>query len=121
MSAAAPRIAPRTADELCDLMQQAVAERAALSVCGGGTRRALYASADRRVLDMSGLSGITQYQPEELVLSLRAGTPLDYVESVLAEQRQMLAFEPPHLAAALGTQPARKRSPRPDTASKPSR
>lgn len=101
-----PRLRPRNADEVVHSIAQAAAERASLCVVGGGTKRSLLAPASA-VLDLTALNGITHYQPEELVLSLRAGTPLDYVESVLAERRQMLAFEPPDYARVLGTQPAR--------------
>jgi len=45
---------------------------------------------------MSGYSGIVAYEPKELVLTVRAGTPLAHIESALAAERQMLAFEPPH-------------------------
>lgn len=101
-----PRLRPRNADEVVAAIAQASAERATLGVAGGGTKRALVAPGSA-VLDLSALNGITNYQPEELVLSLRAGTPLDYVESMLAERRQMLAFDPPDYARVLGTQPAR--------------
>src|SRR5207253_8114834 len=45
-------------------------------------------------------SGIVAYEPKELVLSVRAGTPLAEVEAALAAERQMLPFEPPHFAPA---------------------
>jgi glycolate oxidase FAD binding subunit len=54
------------------------------------------------VLDLSGLSGVVDYAPEELVVSLRAGTPLREVEALLAQRNQMLAFEPPDLGPLLG-------------------
>lgn len=102
----ATRIRPRNADELVAVLQQAGERASPLCVTGGGSKRALLAS-DATVLDVSGLSGVTSYQPEELVLTLRCGTPLDYVYNVLAERGQMLAFDPPDYAKVLGTQPAR--------------
>ena len=55
-----------------------------------------------QVLDLSGLSGIVDYAPEELVVTLRAGTPMREVEALLAQRNQMLAFEPPDLGPLLG-------------------
>jgi glycolate oxidase FAD binding subunit len=60
-----------------------------------------------QVLDMSGLSGIVDYAPEELVVTLRAGTPMREVEALLAQRNQMLAFEPPDLGPLLGQAPGR--------------
>lgn len=48
------------------------------------------------VLDMRAYSGIVSYEPSELVVTARAGTPLAELEAVLAAQGQCLAFEPPH-------------------------
>ena len=55
-----------------------------------------------QILDLSGLSGIVDYAPEELVVTLRAGTPMREVEALLAQRNQMLAFEPPDLGPLLG-------------------
>ncbi|MGB1529063.1 MAG: FAD-binding protein, partial [Candidatus Puniceispirillaceae bacterium] len=46
------------------------------------------------------------YQPEELVLVVKAGTPLHEIEKILSEKNQMLAFEPPHLGRFYGTESA---------------
>ena len=58
-----------------------------------------------QVLDVSGISGIVDYAPEELVVTLRAGTPMREVEALLAQRNQMLAFEPPDLGPLLGRAP----------------
>jgi glycolate oxidase FAD binding subunit len=42
------------------------------------------------------MPGIVDYEPTELVITARCGTPLAEIEAVLAERGQMLAFEPPH-------------------------
>lgn len=67
-----------------------------LSIQGGGTK-AWYGNANAfTTLDTRPYSGILEYQPEELVITARAGTPLKEIEDVLADKNQILAFEPPH-------------------------
>ena len=56
-----------------------------------------------RTLDLSRLSGIRDYQPSELVLTAGAATPLAEIEEALAQNRQMLAFEPPDWRSLLGS------------------
>lgn len=89
--------------EVVEAVQQAVADKLRLEVRAAGTKRHLgrIASYDQ-VLDVSALAGIIDYQPEELVLTLRAGTPMNIVEKALADARQMLAFEPPSMTRILG-------------------
>jgi glycolate oxidase FAD binding subunit len=59
------------------------------------------------ILDVSALSGILKYEPEELVLTARAGTPIAEIQAVLAEKRQMLAFEPADWGPLFGAEPGR--------------
>jgi glycolate oxidase FAD binding subunit len=67
-----------------------------LSIQGGGTK-AWYGNANTfTTLDTRPYSGILEYQPEELVITARAGTPLQEIEVALADKNQVLAFEPPH-------------------------
>ena len=89
--------------EAAEAIQQATAGGHRLELRGAGTKRHLgrIASYDQ-VLDAGGMSGIIDYQPEELVLTLRAGTPMNVVEEALAGARQMLAFEPPSMTRILG-------------------
>jgi len=75
-----------------------------LIIQGGGSKT-FYGNPDEgEVLATRALTGVVDYQPKELVLTARAGTPLSEVEALLTEQGQMLAFEPPHFAgkATLG-------------------
>ncbi len=68
---------------------------AALELVGRGTKRAIGRPAQSDLtLDLSGLAGVILYEPEELVLSAQAGTPLDEIEALLAASGQHLAFEP---------------------------
>ena len=90
-------------NEARDAIQQAMAAQTRLELVAAGTKRHLgRAVAYDAVLDTSAMAGIIDYQPEELVLTLRAGTPMNIVESALADARQMLAFEPPSMTRILG-------------------
>ncbi|VFR31741.1 Glycolate dehydrogenase, FAD-binding subunit GlcE [plant metagenome] len=90
--------------ELCDQVMTASAAHRPLHVGGGGTK-AFYGNGratqgePRHVLDMTAYRGVVTYEPSELVVTVRAGTPLAELEATLAEQGQMLAFEPPHFGA----------------------
>lgn len=92
-------------NELCQQVMTARAAEWPLYIRGGGTKdfygeRRPGALRGSAVLDMSGLCGIVNYQPSELVITARAGTPLAEIEAVLYEQEQMLAFEPPRFGPA---------------------
>ncbi|PQO91093.1 glycolate oxidase subunit GlcE [Massilia phosphatilytica] len=75
--------------------------RAGRPVCirGGGTKDWYGQRLDGDILDTRAYSGIVDYEPTELVITARCGTPLAEIEAVLAERGQMLAFEPPHFGA----------------------
>ncbi|WP_281790042.1 glycolate oxidase subunit GlcE [Limnohabitans sp. INBF002] len=70
-----------------------------LRLRGGGTKDFLGQSLQGEVLDTRGYSGILSYEPSELVITVRCGTPLAEVEAALAEKGQSFAFEPPHFTA----------------------
>ena len=94
---------PDTAAQVADLIAWAAAEGRPLAVRGRGSKAGLGRPVNATaVLDLSGLNGITLYEPEELVLAAGAGTPLAAVEAALADQGQALAFEPPDLGPLLG-------------------
>ena len=96
-------IAASDLNQVQDAVQDAVATRSRLELRAAGTKRHLGREATYdAVLDVSAFNGIVDYQPEELVLTLRAGTPMDVVEQALAEARQMLAFEPPRMTRIIG-------------------
>ena len=96
-------IKPRDAKELRQAVEWALNEGATLDVRGQGSKLALGKPMHcDQVLDLSGISGIVDYAPEELVVTLRAGTPMREVEALLAQRNQMLAFEPPDLGPLLG-------------------
>jgi glycolate oxidase FAD binding subunit len=96
-------IKPRDAKELRQAVEWALNDSQTLDVRGQGSKLALGKPMTcDQVLDLSGLSGVVDYAPEELVVTLRAGTPMREVEALLAQRNQMLAFEPPDLGPLLG-------------------
>lgn len=85
--------------QVSDAIKTAADERAPLRIEGGGTRSFYGRDVDGDVLSTSAFRGVVDYEPSELVLTARAGTPLEEVESLLAEHGQMLPFEPPRFGA----------------------
>ena len=94
------------AESLCHQVQQAAATKTPLRI-QGGNNKAFYGravSSNSQILEVSGYRGIINYEPTELVITARAGTPLTEIEATLAEHQQRLPFEPPHFGpnATLG-------------------
>ncbi|MDJ0894718.1 MAG: FAD-binding protein [Alphaproteobacteria bacterium] len=99
---------PKTADQVCEIVRWAAAEGAPVEVLGHGSKRGLgRAMQTEHTIDLSALSGVKLYEPEELVLSAQAGTPIAEIEKLLAEHGQEFAFEPADLGPLLGGQPGR--------------
>ncbi len=71
-----------------------------LRIRGGGTKDWYGQSFEGDILDTRPCCGIVDYEPTELVITARCGTPLAEIEAALAERNQMLAFEPPHFGSA---------------------
>lgn len=89
---------------LAEQVRAAAADRRVLAIRGAGTKRFLTGESDATPLDVTVHRGIVHYEPTELVITARAGTPLAEIEAALAERNQMLGFEPPHFGpgATLG-------------------
>src|SRR4051812_16863151 len=86
---------PRDGKDVEAAVQWALAEGKTLEVMGQGSKRAIGRAAQWDLsLDLSDLSGVTLYEPEELILSAKAGTPIAEIETLLAANNQELAFEP---------------------------
>jgi len=83
---------------LCEQVKQACAAHTPLIIQGGGSKRFYGRECHGELLSVGGHSGILSYEPSELVIRARAGTSLAEIERALGDQRQMLAFEPPHFA-----------------------
>jgi glycolate oxidase FAD binding subunit len=71
--------------------------RRPLRLCGAGTKDFYGESREGAPLDLTGYRGVVDYEPSELVLTARCGTPLSEIEARLTAERQFLAFEPPPL------------------------
>jgi glycolate oxidase FAD binding subunit len=83
-------------NQLCEKIRAASAARTPLRIRAGGTKDFYGNSVQGELLDPRSLAGIVDYEPTELVITARAGTPLTELEQLLADNGQMLAFEPPH-------------------------
>ncbi len=97
------QVRPVDERELARVIADARAAKIPLEVVGGGSKqtvgRPIQAAAS---VSSKALRGITLYEPTEMVMSARAGTPLSQVEMALAERGQMLAFEPVDYGPMLG-------------------
>ena len=91
-------------DNLIEHIRAAHDSNTPLIIQGGGSKDFYGNAHEGEVLSTRSLTGVVDYQPKELVLTARAGTPLTEIEALLAEHKQMLAYEPPHFAggATLG-------------------
>lgn len=86
--------------EFRERISEAAARAAVLRLRGGGSKDWYGQAIEGDVLDTRAYQGIVDYEPTELVITARCGTPLADIEAVLDQQRQMLAFEPPHFGSA---------------------
>lgn len=85
---------------LVDQVRAAQASGSPLRIRGGGSKDFYGGSLQGTPLEIGPLRGICSYEPTEMVITVRAGTPLVEVEAALAEKGQCLAFEPPRFAGA---------------------
>ena len=83
---------------ITDRIHAALARRTPLRLRGGGTKDFYGQSLQGEVLELSAWRGIISYEPSELVVTVRAGTPVAELEATLAERGQHLAFDPPQFA-----------------------
>jgi len=93
---------PDTAEQVQDVVAWAVSEETPVEIVSRASKRAVGRPMQTgHTLDLSALSGIGLYEPEELICQAGPGTPVAEIEAALAEQRQMLAFEPMDLGPLL--------------------
>jgi glycolate oxidase FAD binding subunit len=86
-------------DQLAERIRAAAASRAPLRIRGGGSKDFYGEQPQGELLETAPLAGIISYEPTELVVTARAGTPLAALEAMLAERGQCLPFEPPHFGS----------------------
>ncbi len=96
---------PIDENEVADIVSVAAARQTPLAVMGGGTRAGLGRPVQAAAaLSTAEMRGVTLYEPAELVISAKAGTPFAEVEALLAENGQRLTFEPPDHRALYGSE-----------------
>ncbi len=94
---------PRDETELATTVAGLAARKVATEIQGAGSKRGIGRPCEAgAIIETSALTGLTLYEPTELVMSARAGTPLVEIEGTLAERGQMLAFEPTDLGPVSG-------------------
>jgi len=97
---------PDTPAQLADTVTWALSAGEPLELLGQGSKRGLGRPVQAGyALDLSALSGVVAYEPDELVLTVQAGTPLSTILPMLAERHQHLAFEPQDLGPLFGQAP----------------
>lgn len=95
---------PETAAQVLEVISWAVANDSPLEIQGGGSKQAIGRPLKvQSTLSLAGLTGITLYEPEELILRARVGTTIEEIETILRDKNQELAFEPPDMTHLLGT------------------
>lgn len=96
-------LTPQSEAEAADLIRAATAHKTPLEIVGAGTKSGLGNLAETEAaLTSSALSGIITYNPAEMVMTAKSGTPLKLIFEALDEQKQMLAFEPPDYRGIYG-------------------
>ena len=92
------RFTPSRPEELAEILRWAAADAVPLAVTGSGSKAGIGAPVTaEHELSLAGFDRIQDYEPDELVLTAGAGTPLAEVEALLARHRQQFAFEPPDM------------------------
>lgn len=95
-------LSPENENDVAALVSEARAAKQSLEIIGGGTKRKMgRAVPPAQELSIRALSGITLYEPAEMVIGAKAGTPIAVVEKALADKGQRLAFEPQDYRALL--------------------
>jgi glycolate dehydrogenase FAD-binding subunit len=98
----------RDAADVEAAVRAAIASEQPLEIIGHGSKRQVgHGMATNAVLDLSALNAVTSYEPNELIITVQAGAPLDDVLSLIDSKNQEFAFEPMDTASLLGTSSGR--------------
>jgi glycolate oxidase FAD binding subunit len=94
----------RDAKDVEEVVRAAIASDQPLEIIGHGSKRLIgQPMATNALLDLSALNAVTSYEPNELIITVQAGAPLDDVKSLIDSKNQQFAFEPVDTAPLLGT------------------
>lgn len=85
--------------QFADTIRASADAKRSLNIRGSGSKAFYGNPVTGEVLDVTACRGIIEYEPTELVITARAGTPLAEIEAAMREQGQMLGFEPPHFGS----------------------
>jgi glycolate oxidase FAD binding subunit len=108
MTGAREIVVARSEAEIADAVLAALDDKSPFEIVSGGGKRSYGRPVSAgRIVDVGALSGIIKYEPEELVFSAHAATPLKEIEAALSEKKQMLGFEPADWTALFGGDPGR--------------
>lgn len=94
---------PKSEQELADTVRASAAKGTGLQIRGGGSRAGLGHGVTGELLDTTGVTGVSLYEPGALTIVAAAGTPLETIEKTLAKEGQRLPFEPMDHRALYGT------------------
>lgn len=96
---------PSSEQDVVDALADALRDEVKLQIIGGASKAGIGRQVATRALPMSGLAGVLEYDPAELVLTVRPGTPLSELVALLADNRQFFAFDPFDHGAIFGAGP----------------
>lgn len=82
-------------EQLVDQVKQAISSKTPVNIVGGNSKSFLGRTQELNSLYTSDHTGVVNYEPTELVVTVRTGTPMQELNDLLAENGQMLPFEPP--------------------------
>src|SRR4051794_22648024 len=94
----------RDAGDVEQVVRAALASEQPLEIMGHGSKRSIgQPMATSALLDLSALNAVTSYEPNELIITVQAGAPIEDVSSLLESRNQQFAFEPMNSSQLLGT------------------